>query len=265
MIYIASDHAGVELKAALMQHMEAAGYAVTDEGAFTHDSVDYPDYAHKVAAQLLADPLARGILICGTGIGMSIAANRFSHVRAALCQSEEEARLARAHNDANVLCLGARVVSLNAATECVNAFFSTQFEGGRHESRVNKLMHDLPADVLGALVALEKDAVDFGFDWPNQDMILDQIISECAEVREAVQNGESLARIQEEISDLLHAAISLCMYSGFDANETIALVTRKFGGRMTALRAIAAARGIENLHGESFEFMLELWAEAKKA
>ena len=261
MIYIASDHAGVELKAALIKHLSATGHAATDEGTASADSVDYPDYAQKVAARLLSDPSAYGILICGTGIGMSIAGNRFSHIRAALCQSSEEARLARAHNDANVLCLGARVVTIDAAIACVDAFLTTEFEGGRHTLRTKKLTNN---DALGALVTLEKDAVAFGFDWPNSDMILDQIVSECAEIREAVQKGESPTRIQEEISDLLHAAVSLAMYSGFDVNETIAVINQKFGDRLDAVKALAKSRGLESLHGQSFDFMLDLWSQAKK-
>lgn len=261
MIYIASDHAGVELKAALMQHFALIGRAVTDEGTISTDSVDYPDYAQKVAERLLADPSAQGVLICGTGIGMSIAANRFSHIRAALCQSAEEARLARAHNNANILCLGARIVTTDAAIACVGAFLSTEFEGGRHAQRTQKLNNN---DVLGTLVALEKDAVAFGFDWPNSDMIIDQITSECTEIKDAVQKGESTARVQEEISDLLHAAISLCMYKGFDVSETIRIINQKFKGRMTALKTVAAQRGLDSLSGQSFEFMLELWDKAKK-
>ncbi len=261
MIYIASDHAGIELKAALIQHLAVIGRAVTDEGTVSTDSVDYPDYAQKVARQLFADPSAYGILICGTGTGMSIAANRFSHIRAALCQSAEESQLARAHNDANVLCLGARIVTVDAAIACVDAFLSTEFEGGRHALRTQKLGNN---DSLKTLIALEKDAVAFGFDWPNQDMILDQIISECAEIKDAVQKGELPARVQEEISDLLHAVISLCMYSGFDVNETIAIINQKFKGRMAALKAVAAEHGLDSLSGQSFEFMLELWDKAKK-
>lgn len=261
MIYIASDHAGVDLKAALAKHLVAGGYAVTDEGAVSTDSVDYPDYAQKVAERLLVDPSAYGILICGTGIGMSIAANRSSHIRAALCQSTEEAQLARAHNNVNVLCLGSRVITTDAAMACADAFLTAEFEGGRHALRTQKLVN---SDLLNALITLEKDAVAFGFDWPNQDMILDQIISECAEIKDAVQNGESPERVQEEVSDLLHAVISLCMYSGFDVNETIAIVNKKFKGRMVALKAVAAEHGLDSLSGESFEFMLELWSQAKK-
>ncbi|MDP4725159.1 MAG: nucleotide pyrophosphohydrolase [Alphaproteobacteria bacterium] len=95
-------------------------------------------------------------------------------------------------------------------------------------------------------------------------MIFEQIISECTEIKDAMRNDESPVRVQEEISDLLHAAISLCMYSGFDVNETIAIVNKKFKWRMAALKAVAAEHELDSLSGESFEFMLELWSEAKK-
>ncbi|MES2252351.1 MAG: ribose 5-phosphate isomerase B [Pseudomonadota bacterium] len=265
MIYIASDHAGFDLKTALIQHISNAGYGVTDKGSFSTDAVDYPDYAQKVTTQLLAEPSACGILICGTGIGMSIAANRSPHIRAALCQTAAEAHLARAHNNANILCLGARIITKDAAALCVDAFLTAQFESSKHAARVQKLTQiSVSSDVLDRFIALEKDAVAFGFDWPNQAMIFEQIISECAEIQDAVQNGESPARIQEEISDLLHAVISLCMYSSFDVNETIALITQKFNNRMTALKALTHDRGLKTLHGKSFEFILELWSEAKK-
>lgn len=261
MIYIASDHAGIELKAALILHMKAAGYAIVDEGAFSNDSVDYPDYAQKVATQLKADPTAQGILICGTGIGMSIAANRYTHIRAALCQSAEETHLARAHNNANVLCLGARVLTPDVAIACVDVFLNAPFEGNRHARRVEKLHNN---DVLGALIALEKEAVDFGFDWPNQDMAIDQAISECVEIKDAIHSGESPQRVQEEVSDLLHATISLCLHSGFDVNQTLSIIVTKFGERLVAVKALTHERGLDSLHGQSFDFMLELWSQAKK-
>lgn len=261
MIYIASDHAGIELKSALIQHLVATGYTVVDEGTDSNASVDYPDYAEKIARQLLSNPAAQGILICGTGIGMSIAANRYAHIRAALCQTTEDARLARAHNNANVLCLGARVLSIETAIACVDTFVSTEFEGGRHELRTQKLSKNSP---LNELISVENDAVAFGFDWPNQDMIFDQILSECDEIKQAIQNGEPPLRIQEEISDLLHAVVSLCMYSGFDVNETITIINKKFKGRMIALKALAAEQGLNSLSDKSFEFMLELWSDAKK-
>lgn len=134
-IAIASDHAGVELKAALMRSV--AG--MHDLGPNSTDSVDYPDYANRLCEWVLAAPGRRGILICGSGIGMSIAANRHAGIRAALVGAPELAGLARQHNDANVLCLGARFVSEASAVACVEVFLNTAFEGGRHAKRVEKL------------------------------------------------------------------------------------------------------------------------------
>lgn len=262
MIYIASDHAGFDLKTALVNHIKSLGLNVTDEGPFSAGSVDYPDYAQKIASRLDYDSLAKGILICGTGIGMSIAANRYPHIRAALCQSGTEAELSRLHNDANVLCLGARIVSLEAAIHCVNTFLTTNFEGGRHKLRVEKLAL---GSSLEKILTLEHEAVSFGFNWPNHDMAIDQAMSECKEIKDALQKNESPQRIQEEISDLLHAIISLCIYSGFNVHDTLAIIVKKFGSRLAAVKALANSRGLVNLHGQSFEYMLQLWVEAKKA
>ena len=140
-IYIASDHAGVNLKQNVKQYLDEKGYRVTDEGADdSSTSVDYPDFAHKVVQQLKEDPHARGILICGTGIGMSIAANRFAHIRAALCHSFDEAKLARQHNNANIMCLGARTNETADVLSWVDAFLATEFDGGRHQNRLDKLV-----------------------------------------------------------------------------------------------------------------------------
>ena len=138
-IAIASDHAGVSLKAALCAELEAAGREVIDLGPGDDGPVDYPDYAGAVAHAIESGRADRGVLICGSGIGMSIAVNRSRAVRGALCHDEDEARLARAHNDANVLALGARRVSEEAARSCLRAFLETGFEGGRHSARVAKL------------------------------------------------------------------------------------------------------------------------------
>ena len=138
-IAIASDHAGVDLKAVLRADLEAAGRAVVDLGAGGCGPVDYPDYALAVARAIESGRADRGVLICGSGIGMSIAVNRCRAVRGALCRDAEEARLARAHNDANVLALGARRVSEQTARRCLQAFLDTEFEGGRHSARVAKL------------------------------------------------------------------------------------------------------------------------------
>jgi len=138
-IAIASDHAGFELKGALKAELEAMGHAVLDLGTNSADSVDYPTFADALAEALRDGRAGRGVLVCGTGIGISIAANRHRHVRAALCHDPASARLSRAHNDANVLALGARLIGVETAKDCVRAFFSTAFEGGRHARRVAKL------------------------------------------------------------------------------------------------------------------------------
>lgn len=139
MVSLGSDHAGVALKAALVLHLRAAGHEVLDRGPSDETSVDYPDYAALVCRDLLSGEALRGILVCGSGIGMSIAANRFPGIRAALCFDEELARLSRAHNDANVLCLGARFVDAVRGCRMVDAWLATPFEGGRHGRRVAKL------------------------------------------------------------------------------------------------------------------------------
>lgn len=138
-IAIASDHAGVELKSLLAADMEKDGWKVEDLGPASTQSVDYPDFAKKLCEFVLANPGSKGVLICGSGIGMSMAANRFSGIRAALCHTGLEASLTRRHNDANVLCLGARIIGADAARDCLKHFLSTEFEGGRHEGRVAKL------------------------------------------------------------------------------------------------------------------------------
>ncbi|MBS0235715.1 MAG: ribose 5-phosphate isomerase B [Proteobacteria bacterium] len=138
-IFIASDHAGFAMKKILAQHLIGLGAEVIDLGTQTEESVDYPDYAVKLARTMEPIPSARGILVCGTGIGMSITANRHMHIRAALCNSLEYARLAREHNDANVLVLGARFISEKLAREIVDTFLQTPFAAGRHSIRVEKL------------------------------------------------------------------------------------------------------------------------------
>jgi len=134
-----SDHAGLALRAEAVRIAKAAGYEVQDLGPFSGESVDYPDYARRVADAVAEGHARLGILVCGTGIGMSIAANKVKGVRAATCSSEFEARMARAHNDANVLCVGERVVGLGLASAIVRAFLETAFEGGRHQRRVDKI------------------------------------------------------------------------------------------------------------------------------
>lgn len=138
-VVLASDHAGFGLKEILGDHLQQAGYAVIDLGCHNKDSVDYPDMADLLADQLAYEVDARGVLICGTGIGISIAANRQSHIRCALCHDVTAARLAREHNDANVLALGARVIGDVVALDALDAFLNTEFAGGRHKGRIDKL------------------------------------------------------------------------------------------------------------------------------
>jgi ribose 5-phosphate isomerase B len=138
-IAIACDHAGPALKSVLKRELEGMGFILKDFGTDGTESVDYPDYAKKVADAVAKGKADKGLLICGSGIGISIAANRNPKIRCALCHNEETARLARQHNDANVLALGARVVNEATAKACARAFFTTPFEGGRHQRRVDKL------------------------------------------------------------------------------------------------------------------------------
>ena len=138
-IAIASDHAGFSLKTELVHELGRRGYRVVDLGTDRDSSVDSPDYAEALAGCIEAGDVTRGVLICGSGIGMSIAANRHHVVRAALCRDAESARLARQHNDANVLVLGGRMTPLDEAKACLDAFLETPFEGGRHARRVAKL------------------------------------------------------------------------------------------------------------------------------
>ena len=138
-IAIASDHAGVALKDALKQEIAALGFETWDLGTHSQDSVDYPDYGDAVAHAILDGKARLGVAICGSGIGISIAANRHKGIRAALCSSGLAASLSRQHNDANVLALGARLIGIEEAKECVRRFLTTQFEGGRHATRVGKL------------------------------------------------------------------------------------------------------------------------------
>lgn len=138
-IVIASDHAGFELKETLKQELEALGFAVNDLGTHGTESVDYPDYADALARAVAAGKAGRGVLLCGTGIGASIAANRHAGVRAALCHDAQSASMSRRHNDANVLVLGGRVTAPETARECLRIFLDTPFEGGRHARRVAKL------------------------------------------------------------------------------------------------------------------------------
>ncbi len=138
---IGSDHAGYPLKEALVESLKADGYDPKDFGVFSTEPVDYPDIAREVAEAVATGKFEKGILICGTGIGVSIAANKVAGIRAAACSEPYSAKMARAHNDANVLAMGARVVGPGLAIEIAKAFLETNFEvGSRHERRVEKLM-----------------------------------------------------------------------------------------------------------------------------
>ena len=139
-IVIGSDHAGFDLKNRCISHIEGlAGIAVRDIGVFDKKSADYPEVAHRLAADVADGKFSRGILICGSGIGMSIVANRHKGVRAALCHNLYLARMARMHNDANILVMGERVIGWGLALEMVDVFLETRFEGGRHRRRLDQI------------------------------------------------------------------------------------------------------------------------------
>jgi ribose 5-phosphate isomerase B len=139
MIVAASDHAGLPLKRLVMRRLADQGIEVEDLGTKDEESVDYPDFAHRLAERVAGGEGVTGILVCGTGLGMSMAANRHPGVRAALCHDAYTAEMARRHNDANVLCLGARVLGPGVAEQIVDIFLATPFEGGRHGRRVGKI------------------------------------------------------------------------------------------------------------------------------
>lgn len=137
--FIASDHAGVAIKPNIIQMLKDRGHEVVDLGPTNADRVDYPDYAHQVCKEVLANEESQGILICGSGIGMSMAANKHQGIRAALCHDAYTAGITRAHNDANVLCFGERIVGLGVAESIIDAWCNGSFEGGRHSCRVGKI------------------------------------------------------------------------------------------------------------------------------
>jgi ribose 5-phosphate isomerase B len=138
-VAIGSDHGGLDLKETVISVLKELNISIEDLGTHDRSSCDYPDFAERVAAAVVSGDCQQGILICGTGIGMSIAANKVEGIRAALCNELFSAKMARAHNDANVLCLGARVVGPGVAQEIVRAYFGSEFEGGRHAGRVAKI------------------------------------------------------------------------------------------------------------------------------
>jgi len=139
MVALASDHAGFEYKEHIKKLLEQLSVSFKDFGTFSGESTDYPDWAHRASEAIMAGQCDRGIFICGTGIGMSIIANKHKGIRAAACESTTAARLSRQHNDANVLALGARVTGWESTSDIVRTFLSTSFEGGRHERRVKKI------------------------------------------------------------------------------------------------------------------------------
>src|SRR5215211_6129064 len=138
-IAVGSDHAGFEYKEDLISFIEAKGFSYTDFGTHSKDAVDYPDFAHPVASAVEEGNASFGILICGSANGVAITANKHQGIRAAVCWQTDIARLARQHNNANIICLPSRFVSTPAAEEMVNIFLNTSFEGGRHERRVEKI------------------------------------------------------------------------------------------------------------------------------
>lgn len=139
-ISIGSDHAGFDLKEHLKNYLEEEGYEVIDEGTYSLESVDYPDFGEKVGQRVAAKEADRGLVVCGSGIGISIAANKVPGIRCALVSEPLSARLSRQHNDANVLALGGRLIGLEMAKECLKVFLQTDFEGGRHQRRIDKLV-----------------------------------------------------------------------------------------------------------------------------
>lgn len=138
-IYMASDHAGINLRKALAEELREAGHIVHDLGPETADRVDYPDFGQKLAKSMKPVADAKGVLVCGSGIGISIAANRFPWIRCALCHDVTTAKLSREHNDANVIAFGERLIGPETASQALSAFLTAEFEGGRHSGRVDKL------------------------------------------------------------------------------------------------------------------------------
>ena len=137
-VVLAADHGGYDLKESIQKYLVSAGHEVVDVGCYSSESVDYPDFAEKAVTRIMSGKSQMGILICGTGIGMSIAANRYRSIRAANCFNVYTAQMSREHNNANVLCLGARVLEPGDALEIVRVWLATEFAGGRHQVRIAK-------------------------------------------------------------------------------------------------------------------------------
>ena len=138
-IPIGCDHAGFEMKQAIITHLKGKNNIIIDKGCYSTDSIDYPDFAHPVANLVEATKGMKGILLCGSGNGINMTANKHQDIRSALCWTTEIAELARLHNDANILTLPARFISIELALQIVDVFFATEFEGGRHQCRVDKI------------------------------------------------------------------------------------------------------------------------------
>ena len=138
-VFISSDHAGYKLKELIKTNLEKRNIQYTDLGPYNTNRVDYPDYAHKVAKKVKLNNQNIGILICGSGMGMNIVANRHKNIRAAQCYNLKSTKLSRLHNDANIITLGSRLLTNKNALSCVNIFLNTKFEGGRHKKRINKI------------------------------------------------------------------------------------------------------------------------------
>ncbi|MDC0569569.1 ribose 5-phosphate isomerase B [Candidatus Pelagibacter sp.] len=138
-IFLSSDHAGYRLKEAIKIYLNEKKIKYTDLGPFSDERVDYPDYAHKVAKKVKTNKNSTGILVCGSGMGMNIAANRHKNIRAAQCFNLKSTKLSRLHNDANIITLGSRLLTKKNALTCVGIFLNTKFEGGRHTKRIKKI------------------------------------------------------------------------------------------------------------------------------
>ena len=138
-IAIGCDHGGLEHKNAIAEHLKERGFEIEDFGIYEQVSVDYPDIAKKVCESIVSGKNERGILVCGTGIGMSLAANKFKGIRAAVCSEHFSAKYTRLHNNSNILCLGGRVIGIGTALELADLFVDTEFEGGRHQKRIDKI------------------------------------------------------------------------------------------------------------------------------
>lgn len=138
-ISIGNDHAGTDYKFAILKHLEAKGYTVNNHGTDSNSSVDYPDFVHPVAEDVETNKVNFGILICGSGNGVAMTANKYKKIRAGLCWNTEIVALTRQHNNANILCIPARFTAIHQAIEMVDVFLNTEFEGGRHQNRIDKI------------------------------------------------------------------------------------------------------------------------------